>query len=141
MVLEQEADGTQVHSGCSKASGKHVCGIAFNKASSLLATVDNGCNSTLGLWDTDSGDLVTTKPAQHIYGLPGGGGEGSYRFTACVFSECGRYVYAAVTVESDAEGAAGGGDGEGCAGFIVVYDVKAGLKQTRCVVGVVGVCA
>ena len=35
-----------------------VCGLSFNRLSSLLVTVDNGAASTLALWDASEERLI-----------------------------------------------------------------------------------
>ena len=132
-------------------------GLAFNKASTLLAAVDDGGDtSTLILWDTDSRQVVARRSAADISGLAtralsraGGGGAGAQQahqdrkdfgvvYGACAFSESGKTLFTSLAVTSpcaSASAAAAGGDGEPTAneGYLVAHNVARNLEQNRCV--------
>ena len=117
-ILEADASGQQVH-----GQGQ-VCGMSFNRLSSLLVTVDNGDDSALALWDTGEERLIQMHPAQHIYGMATGDQQAN-RYNGCVFSECGKLIYAAASSSSASTNSA--------AGYIVEYALGSILKQARCV--------
>ena len=131
-------------------------GLAFNKASTLLAAVDDGGNtSTLVLWDTDSRQAVARRSAADISGLAtralsraGGGRAGALQarpgrkdfgvlYGSCAFSESGKTLFTSLAVASPcapvSAAAAGGHDPTVNDGYLVAHNVARNLEQTRCV--------